>query len=142
MRHMKDPSASLFTMLGRGMVRRCPRCGSGGIFAGFAKLEDYCPTCGFAFERESGYWVGALIINMAATLAAFLGTIGIGIALTWPDPAWNALFVATIAVAILVPILFYPWSKSIWMAIELSYHKLEEKEQFEASLRAAGKPRD
>ena len=90
------------------------------------------------FEREPGYWVGAMIINMAATLIAFLGTIGLGISLTWPDVAWDALFVATIAVALLVPVLFYPWSKSIWMATELSYHRLEEREQFEASLRAAG----
>ncbi len=90
------------------------------------------------FEREPGYWVGAMIINMAATLIVVLGTIGLGISLTWPDVAWDALFVATIAVALLVPVLFYPWSKSIWMATELRYHRLEEREQFEASLRAAG----
>lgn len=125
-------------MLGRAIVRRCPRCGANEIFTGWAALEEHCPTCGHKFEREPGYWVGALIINMAATLVAFLGTIGVGVALTWPDVAWNALFVATIAVALLVPVVFYPWSKSIWMAIELSYHKLEEKEQFEAALRAAG----
>ena len=124
-------------MLGRALVRRCPRCGGGHIYRGWAALEEHCPTCGFRFEREPGYWVGALIINMAATLIMFFGTIAIGVALTWPDVAWDGLFVATIAVALLVPVLFYPWSKSIWMATELSYHKLEEREQFEASLRAA-----
>ena len=125
-------------MLGRAIIRRCPRCGGRHAFRGWAALKEHCPTCGLMFEREPGYWVGAMIINMAATLIAFLGTIALGIALTWPDVAWDALFVATIAVALLVPVLFYPWSKSIWMATELSYHKLEEREQFEASLRAAG----
>lgn len=124
-------------MLGRAFVRRCPRCGSGGIFANWAALHEYCTTCGFKFEREPGYWVGALIINMAAALFVFLVTLVGGIALTWPDPPWNVLSGVTIGVMLVVPIAFYPWSKSIWMAIELSYHKLEEKEQFEASLRAA-----
>ena len=80
--------------------------------------------------------MGALIINMAVALIVFLVTLVGGIALTWPDPPWNVLSAATIGVMLVVPIVFYPWSKSIWMAIELSYHKLEEKEQFEAALRA------
>ncbi len=124
-------------MLGRATARRCPRCGSGGIFSTWAALNEHCTTCGFKFEREPGYWVGALIVNMAVSLLVFLVTLVGGIVLTWPDPPWNLLSALTIGVMLLVPIVFYPWSKSIWMAIELSYHKLEEKEQFEASLRAA-----
>ncbi len=135
---MKDPSASLLTMLGRSIARHCPRCSGSGIFANWAALEEFCPTCGFKFEREPGYWVGALIINMAVALIVFLVTLVGGMALFWPDVPWNALSAATIGVMLVVPIAFYPWSKGMWMAIELSYHRLEEKEQFEASLRASG----
>lgn len=124
-------------MLGRAIVRQCPRCGASGIFSNWAALNEHCTTCGFKFEREPGYWVGALIINMAVALFVFLVTLVGGIAFTWPDPPWNVLSALTIGVMLVVPIVFYPWSKSMWMAIELSYHKLEEKEQFEASLRAA-----
>lgn len=124
-------------MLGRAIARHCPRCGGGGIFSNWAALHEHCTTCGFKFEREPGYWVGALIVNMAVSLFVFLVTLVGGIAITWPEPPWNLLSAATIGVMLVVPIVFYPWSKSIWMAIELSYHKLEEKEQFEASLRAA-----
>ena len=125
-------------MLRRSIARRCPRCGARGIFSNWAALHEHCTTCGFKFEREPGYWVGALIINMAVALIVFLVTLVGGMALTWPDPPWNVLSAATIGVMLVVPIVFYPWSKSIWMAIELSYHKLEEKEQFEAALRASG----
>ncbi len=124
-------------MLGRSVARRCPRCGGRGIFSNWAALEDFCQTCGFKFEREPGYFTGALIINMAVALFVFLVTLVGGMALFWPDVPWNALSAATIGVMLIVPVVFYPWSKGIWMAIELSYHKLEEKEQFEASLRAA-----
>ena len=123
-------------MVGRSITRRCPRCAGRGIFANWAALEEFCPTCGFKFEREPGYWVGALIINMAVALFVFLLTMVGGMVLFWPDVPWNLLSAATIGVMLVVPIAFYPWSKGIWMAIELSYHKLEEKEQFEAALRA------
>lgn len=108
------------------------------MFSNWATIREFCSNCGFKFEREPGYWTGALIINMAATLLAFLVTLVGGMVLFWPDVPWNMLSVATFAVMLVVPIAFYPWSKSLWMAIELSYHKLEEKEQFEASLRASG----
>jgi uncharacterized protein (DUF983 family) len=123
-------------MLGRSIARRCPRCGAGGAFSNWATLNEHCATCGFKFEREPGYWLGGLIINMAVSLGFFLATLVGGMAVFWPDVPWNALSAATIGVMLVVPIAFYPWSKSIWMAIELSYHKLEEKEQFEAALRA------
>lgn len=31
--------------LGRGLRRRCPRCGEGGLFRGYLRLKD-CPACG------------------------------------------------------------------------------------------------
>lgn len=135
---MRDPSASLFTMLSRSILRRCPRCGAGAMFANWASLRDHCATCGLKFEREPGYWTGALIINMAAAIVVFLTLLVGGIAFFWPDVPWNALWVTTMIAMVIVPILFYPWSKSIWMAIELSYHKLDPHEQLEASLRASG----
>ena len=128
---------SRFGLLKRSIRRRCPRCGGDGLFGGYWTLAESCPTCGMWYEREPGYWVGALIINMAVALFVFLVTLVGGMALSWPDVPWNALSAATIVVMLVVPVAFYPWSKGIWMAIELSYHKLEEKEQFEAALRAA-----
>lgn len=133
---MRDPDASLFTILGRAIRRRCPRCGEARAFVGWATLAERCPRCGFKFEREPGYWVGALIINMAVSLFLFLVTIATVLAVTWPDVPWDGLFVTTIGLMLVVPAAFYPWSKSMWMAIELSYHRLEPAEQIEAELHA------
>jgi hypothetical protein len=38
------------------------------------------------------------------------------------------LGVVTITAMALVPLLLYPLSKTIWMALELSWHPLEEEE--------------
>ena len=108
------------------------------MFSSWASIREHCPTCGLKFERAAGYWTGALIINMAVAIVVFLMVLVGGMVLFWPDVPWNALWVTTMAAMVVVPILFYPWSKSIWMAIELSYHKLDEREQLEASMRASG----
>ena len=32
--------------IGRGLKRRCPRCGEGHAFAGYLKVTDRCTVCG------------------------------------------------------------------------------------------------
>src|SRR5258708_35651991 len=61
---------SLFTLklvaelFWRGLRLRCPRCGKGKIFRrGFTTFET-CPNCGWRFEREEGYWTGAMAVNL------------------------------------------------------------------------------
>jgi uncharacterized protein (DUF983 family) len=121
-------------MLGRALRRRCPRCGS-PAFESFFTLRVHCDSCGLRFEREQGYWVGALIINTAVTFATFLVLFVGGMALTWPDVPWGVIAAVTLVSMILVPLLFYPLSKTIWMALELSWHPLEDQEVADAAAR-------
>jgi len=32
--------------MGRGLRKRCPQCGRGGLFAGYIRTADACPACG------------------------------------------------------------------------------------------------
>lgn len=115
-------------MLLRAFARRCPRCGGGAIFRTIGELHEHCPTCGLRFEREPGYWVGSMIINTIVTFGLFLLVLVGGMVLTWPDPPWTGLFVATVAVTGITPIVFHPLSRTLWLAIEMSYHPLETEE--------------
>jgi len=56
---------SIGTMVKRGMVRHCPHCGSGGLFAHWFRMVERCPRCGIKFEREEGFYLGAFLINFA-----------------------------------------------------------------------------
>lgn len=122
-------------MTGRALRRRCPRCGF-AAFSSYFTLREHCEKCGLRFEREEGYWVGALIINTVVAFGTFLLLFVGGILLYWPDVPWGALGTVTIVAMALLPILFYPISKTLWMALELSWHPLEEGEVAAASLRA------
>src|SRR5687768_5217459 len=56
-----------WTLVRRGFMKRCPRCGGGRLFEGWFRMKDRCPTCGYLFEREPGFFVGAYLINFAIT---------------------------------------------------------------------------
>lgn len=105
----------------RGVVARCPNCGARGLFTGYFTLRDRCPGCGLAFEREEGYWLGAMVVNLGLTEILFgLWFVG-GMLLTWPDVPWMWLLVVGVAVNLTVPIAYYPLSKTTWMGIHLAF---------------------
>lgn len=100
-------------------------------------MREHCRRCGLTFEREEGYWVGAMIINTTVTFGTFLVAFGGSIALTWPDVPWAAVLVFTVVANLAVPIWFYPVSKTLWAALELTWHPLEQEEVARAAARAA-----
>jgi uncharacterized protein (DUF983 family) len=53
--------------------QRCPRCLQGQVFAGLFHMHAQCPVCGLPFEREPGYFTGAMYLSY-----------GLGIIITAP----------------------------------------------------------
>ena len=104
----------------RALLRRCPNCGQRNVFETWMRLTEVCPQCQLRYEREEGYWLGAILINTVATLGVF----GIGMVtwavFTWPDPPWDTMTWVGIGFNVIVPVLFYPYSKALWVAIEIT----------------------
>lgn len=110
-------------VLVRGLTKRCPKCGHREIFRRYFTLLERCPSCGYKFELEEGYWTGAIIMNMASTEALFLALFIGYVIVSAPDVEWVNLLIIGAATNVLFPVLFYPWSKTIWMAFDLVYLK-------------------
>ncbi len=98
-------------------------------------MEEFCQSCGFRFEREPGYWVGAVVINTVVIFSTFLLVFGGLVLATFPDVPWLLVLVVTATANVVIPIVFYPISKSLWAALELSWHPLEEDELKDAAAR-------
>jgi uncharacterized protein (DUF983 family) len=118
--------------LGRGIAMRCARCGVGGIFRTYYRIHPTCRGCGMRFERESGEWTGALMIIIAFTEVLFAAWFGLGIWFTWPDVPWTVLLVGGIALNVVVPITFYPWSQAVWIGLHYAFVPLDAAEEAEA----------
>lgn len=107
----------LRTLVGRSVTRRCPYCGGGHIYKNLMALKETCPTCGIPFEREEGYFVGTYAVNLVAALILGLVTVLSVLALT--DLSVLQIQILGVVVAIALPILGYPLSAALWMALDL-----------------------
>ena len=129
-------------MLWRGMTKRCPRCGGGKLFDSWYQLKPRCPRCGLKFERESGFFLGAYVINYGITALWLLAVMAGLIVRLDMDPRGSIVpfLVAGVAVAVVVPLVSYPFGKTVWAAIDLSMRPLDAAEEAEALLAQEDQP--
>jgi uncharacterized protein (DUF983 family) len=106
----------------RGWTKACPRCGARGLFEQWFTLRPCCPNCGLRFEREEGYWVGAMGANIIVTELIFAVLLIFTFVVTWPDPPVREMIIGAVLFTIAFPIFFYPFSKSIWMAFDRAFN--------------------
>jgi uncharacterized protein (DUF983 family) len=118
----------VLVLFGRALLLRCAVCGSGGVMASWFRTKRRCPTCGFALEREEGYFSGAMAVNLIATeliLTAVLVTLLVvswPLVVTWPmAPSVQVTWYAAIAAAGILPLLTYPFSRTMWIAFDLVF---------------------
>jgi uncharacterized protein (DUF983 family) len=119
-------SRRILLLAWRGWTKSCPNCGTRGIFTDWFTLEDACPRCGFVFEREEGYWTGAMGANIIATELVFVAAMITTLVITWPDPPVRALLIGGVMLNVGFPLFFYPFSKTIWMGFDLAFHPPDE----------------
>jgi uncharacterized protein (DUF983 family) len=101
--------------LGAILWQRCPRCLTGRVFAGSVRMHPVCPVCGLRFEREQGYFLGAMYVSYVLA-SAVLGVLLLLVS-TYLMPDWRleaALGVAVVPFLFLVPAL-YRYSRVVWM---------------------------
>ena len=110
-------------ILMQGLRLKCPRCGQGQMFAGMFKMRSECSNCHFRFEREAGYFVGAMYINYGMTVfIAFAGYFALDYFTAIPS---LANFILWIAFCALFPICFFRYSRSLWLSFDYIFNPSE-----------------
>jgi uncharacterized protein (DUF983 family) len=124
---VEPPASSVSRKFLRAFALRCPRCGNGGLLRSWLKMKDRCPTCGLAFERgeKSDFWIGAYVFNLV-----FGEVIAIGIPIIWmiasaPNQPWTKIEILAIVLCVTLPFLFFPFSRTLWLAGDLSFRPAE-----------------
>ena len=74
----------ILTALGRGLRKRCPHCGEGRIFSGFAHHLERCSVCGLVNERNPGDTWAFTIIGDRLPIAVIIVLIYFGVARAHP----------------------------------------------------------
>ena len=115
-------------VLGRGATKACGVCGRRRLFRRWVHMEEHCPRCGLKFEREEGAFVGAVGINTIISFGLLLLGMIVFFIATYPDiPTGPWVFLAALAYAP-IPFFLYPFSKTIWLAIDLLMRPVTDDE--------------
>lgn len=109
-------AAKLLPMLGHGIRLRCPRCGVGQLYDKPFKMSANCSYCGLRFEREQGYFIGAIYINYAATVA--IAIPGFFLLDAFAAMTIDQQLKLWVPFAIVFPVIFFHHSRSLWLIID------------------------
>lgn len=120
---------STWRLLFRGITGRCPLCGGRHVFEDFFHIRERCPRCNLSFRRMEGQMVGAVGINTIVTFGVLLIVVVVGLVVTYPHVPAVRLALVGIAVSVLVPILFYPLSWTLWAAVDLAMQPVGPQDQ-------------
>ena len=113
----------------RAIRLRCPNCGGGPIFDGWMRMRSRCPRCGLPLERgEQGYQVGSYMFAIIAAELVFAAIFVGVLLLTWPDPPWDLLLYGGMVLMVVVPFLFFPFSKTLFLAFDLTFRPATPEE--------------
>jgi uncharacterized protein (DUF983 family) len=119
----------------RAITLRCPWCGSRRTFLrGWFRRYDRCRTCGIKWRREEGFELGAVTMNTVLTTFTLVVAMAVALVLTVPDVPVAKLIIALGAVAVLMPIIVYPFTYTLWLALDLSVHPPDKAELAQADL--------
>jgi hypothetical protein len=85
-------------------------------------MVERCSRCGLRFEREEGAFLGSLVLNYSVTGLALIVYLVVVLVLTLPDPPVVLLTIGAVVIAVMVPLIVYPFAKTTWTAIDLLLH--------------------
>jgi uncharacterized protein (DUF983 family) len=117
-------SARLSHALKAGIFLKCPRCGQGKLFDGLFRMRRECPLCRLVFEREQGFFVGAIYVNYAATV--LIAMPGFFLLDYYAEVSLRQQLVLWGAFATIFPILFFRHSRSLWLCVAYMFDPDDE----------------
>jgi uncharacterized protein (DUF983 family) len=112
-------------LVGRALLRRCPWCGQDHLFRRWFRIVERCPRCGLGFEREEGAFLGAMALNYGVAGLVFIAVLVGWMLLDRPDIRVGPLVLTSMAVTGAVVLLFYPFSKTLWAAVEVMLNRMD-----------------
>jgi uncharacterized protein (DUF983 family) len=111
----------------------CPRCRSArifrkSIFTGFPRMFDSCAKCGLKFNREPGYFLGAMYVSYGLALIV-ITAFGL---LLWALTDWSLVRICVWAIVLFLP--FAPtialFSRVLWIYLDQSIDPETPPSQF------------
>ncbi|GAC1361061.1 MAG: hypothetical protein NVS2B12_02600 [Ktedonobacteraceae bacterium] len=97
-------------------------------------MHEQCPYCHFTFEREEGYFTSAMAIDLVISellVTAFALPLAAN-----PGVPISLILLIGAPLALLLPVLFFPHSRSLWLTMDHYLHPVRGEDLSLATLEA------
>jgi uncharacterized protein (DUF983 family) len=102
------------------LQQRCPSCLEGRVYAGTLRMNERCPACGHRFQREPGYFLGAMYFSYPLSIVV-LGAATLLIHWFWPQLRLDiAVTIAVLPLLLCVPAIVR-YARILWMHWDRPY---------------------
>ena len=114
------------------LKNKCPQCHQTNVFETnnpfnlkrFDKMHESCSHCGIKYEKEPGFFQGAMYVSYALTSGWFMVTWALDTFIIKSE-TWQYLTFVVISLIVLMPLMFRI-SRLIWMNFFIHYDKNKE----------------
>jgi uncharacterized protein (DUF983 family) len=111
------------TIAGNVWNNCCPKCGKGKVWnVGHLKamkvkepMHKFCSNCGLKYEREPGFWQGAMYVSYALSTAIFILTWLITYFVFPEDTPLHYSIILVVVLALFLMPTNWRWSRLIWL---------------------------
>ena len=105
----------------RALLLRCPNCGGTKVLRSWFKLRHHCAKCGIRLDRgeSEDYLLGGMFFNIVLAEVIFAVVLLVVVIVRWPNVPWAGIEYTLIIAMVAAPVVFYPVSRLMWLALDL-----------------------
>ena len=107
-----------FRRLAAVVQQRCPRCLHGQVFATLFRMHAQCPLCGLSFEREPGYFTGAMYLSYGVALIA---TAPVWLTMVWRGRSLGEVLLVIGPLLIVGSPWLFRYARVLWLHLDQAF---------------------
>jgi uncharacterized protein (DUF983 family) len=88
-----------------------------------------CPVCGLSYFRESGYYIGGMMITYALTAIVLIAVYLLSLLLPDTQLSVNRILALWIAFGVALSLVFMPYAYSLWLSLDFWLNPWEAGEE-------------
>ena len=115
-------------LFGRALLLRCPNCGGGPVLRNWMNLRVKCGTCSLRLQRgEHDTMMGSVFILFTLIGLFSYAVLTVTMLATRTTP-WDLLDYGLPALVLVELFVFFPFSKLLWLAFDLTLRPVTPEE--------------
>jgi len=102
---------------------KCPQCRQGDMFEepiyklnSLSNMPEKCKVCGYRFEREPGFFYGAMYVSYALSVGVFLASVFL-LYVVFSDPSITVYISTIVSASLLLYPVTFRYSRVLFLHI-------------------------